>query len=221
MKNPLELKVATHSSILFFFFFFTSVFLPGKSHRQRSLEGYSPWDCKRVGHNLATEQQQHHLGGLYQVPWWSHQGSELFVFHFNFLSVWVQLCQVLPLWGEGTWPKRAPCSQPVTPANAFSFLWSRYHYLVWKDPDYPKQRIWCYWTGPTQQHGMMRESSLKERNLGNPSRYITNGCEILKWIRMSAALPATLKSGFRYLVGKVKPPFYLWNMWWWTAAQYL
>ena len=24
----------------------TSVFLPGKSHGQRSLAGYSPWDCK-------------------------------------------------------------------------------------------------------------------------------------------------------------------------------
>ena len=24
----------------------TPVFLPGKSHGQRSLAGYSPWDCK-------------------------------------------------------------------------------------------------------------------------------------------------------------------------------
>ena len=24
----------------------TPVFLPGKSHGQRSLEGYSPWSCK-------------------------------------------------------------------------------------------------------------------------------------------------------------------------------
>ena len=32
----------------------TSEFLPGKCHRQRSLEGYSP-----QGHNLAAEQQQH------------------------------------------------------------------------------------------------------------------------------------------------------------------
>ena len=31
----------------------TLVFL--KSHRQRSLAGYSPWGCKRVGHNLATD----------------------------------------------------------------------------------------------------------------------------------------------------------------------
>ena len=26
------------------------VFLPGKFHGQRSLEGYSPWDPKRMGH---------------------------------------------------------------------------------------------------------------------------------------------------------------------------
>ena len=31
------------------------VFLPGKSHGQRSLMGYSPWDCKRVGRDLATK----------------------------------------------------------------------------------------------------------------------------------------------------------------------
>ena len=35
----------------------TLVFLSEKSHRQRSLEGYSPWACKRVEHNLATRQQ--------------------------------------------------------------------------------------------------------------------------------------------------------------------
>ena len=33
----------------------TPVFLPGESHRQRSLEGYSPWGHKRVGHDLATK----------------------------------------------------------------------------------------------------------------------------------------------------------------------
>ena len=36
----------------------TPVLLPGKSHRQRSLEGYSPWGHKRVRHHLATKQQQ-------------------------------------------------------------------------------------------------------------------------------------------------------------------
>ena len=32
------------------------VFLPGKSHGQRSLVGYSPWGCTRVGHDLAAKQ---------------------------------------------------------------------------------------------------------------------------------------------------------------------
>ena len=36
----------------------TLVFLPGKSHGHRSLEGYIPWGRKRVGHDLATKQQQ-------------------------------------------------------------------------------------------------------------------------------------------------------------------
>ena len=35
----------------------TPVFLPGKFHGQRSLVGYSPWSCKRVGHDLVTKQQ--------------------------------------------------------------------------------------------------------------------------------------------------------------------
>jgi len=32
----------------------TPVFLPGKSHGQRSLVGYNPRDCKRVGHDAVT-----------------------------------------------------------------------------------------------------------------------------------------------------------------------
>ena len=36
----------------------TLVFLPWKSHGHRSLEGYIPWGRKRVGHDLATKQQQ-------------------------------------------------------------------------------------------------------------------------------------------------------------------
>ena len=37
----------------------TLIFLPGKSHGQRSLEGYSPQGRKRVGHNLATNDKPH------------------------------------------------------------------------------------------------------------------------------------------------------------------
>ena len=36
----------------------TLVFLPGKSHGQRSLMCYSSWGRRRFGHNLATKQQQ-------------------------------------------------------------------------------------------------------------------------------------------------------------------
>ena len=35
----------------------TPVFLPGKSHGQRSLAGFSPWGCKRVRCDLETKQQ--------------------------------------------------------------------------------------------------------------------------------------------------------------------
>ena len=52
----------------------TQIFLPGKSHGQRSLVGYSPRGHKRVGHNLAAKQQQAGLVGLrfqfvLYVPW--------------------------------------------------------------------------------------------------------------------------------------------------------
>ena len=33
----------------------TPMFLPGKSHEQRSLEGYSPWGRNRIRHNLVTK----------------------------------------------------------------------------------------------------------------------------------------------------------------------
>ena len=39
----------------------TPVFLPEKSHRQRSLAAYCPWGQKRVRNDLVTEQQQQHL----------------------------------------------------------------------------------------------------------------------------------------------------------------
>ena len=46
-EDPLEKEMAT-----------TSVVLPGKSHGQRSLMGYSSWGPQRVRHDLATKQQQ-------------------------------------------------------------------------------------------------------------------------------------------------------------------
>ena len=46
----------------------TIVFLPGKSHRQKSLVDFSPWGHKRVRHNLTTKQQQQKIRmALYPV----------------------------------------------------------------------------------------------------------------------------------------------------------
>ena len=42
----------------------TPVCMPGKSHGQRRLAGYSPWGHKRVGHNLETKRQQRQNCGL-------------------------------------------------------------------------------------------------------------------------------------------------------------
>ena len=36
----------------------TPVLLPGKSHGQETLVGYSPWSHKRVGYDLAMKQEQ-------------------------------------------------------------------------------------------------------------------------------------------------------------------
>ena len=45
LRRSPEKVMATHSSNL-----------PGKSHEQRCLLGYSPWDHKRVGHDIVTKQ---------------------------------------------------------------------------------------------------------------------------------------------------------------------
>ena len=45
-----------------------SIKLPRKSHRQRSLAGYSPWGSRRVGHDLGTEQQNKASNDLSFLP---------------------------------------------------------------------------------------------------------------------------------------------------------
>ena len=54
-EEPLEKETATHSSIL-----------PEKSHGQGSLTGCSPWGCKRIGHDLATNNTERYLLGSEQ-----------------------------------------------------------------------------------------------------------------------------------------------------------
>ncbi|MCG5651159.1 hypothetical protein L0P53_14600, partial [Holdemanella sp. DFI.5.21] len=52
-EDPLEKEMATQSSILAWEIPWT------EELGQRSLAGYRPWDHKRMGHDLATKQQQH------------------------------------------------------------------------------------------------------------------------------------------------------------------
>ena len=59
-EDHLEKEMATHSNILAWRrrkWQPTPIFLPGESHGQKSLVGYSPWNC-RIGHDLVTKQQQ-------------------------------------------------------------------------------------------------------------------------------------------------------------------
>ena len=44
-------------------------FLPGKSHGQSSLVGYSPWGLKRVEHNLVTKQQSVAIINTVKLKW--------------------------------------------------------------------------------------------------------------------------------------------------------
>ena len=46
----------------------TQVFLPRKSHGQRSLAGYGPWGSKRVGHDLAGNNDNAEATEVTELP---------------------------------------------------------------------------------------------------------------------------------------------------------
>ena len=54
----------------------TPGFLPGKSHGQWSLVGYSPWDCKRVECDLATKQAENNFY-IRIIPTWSETSGSI------------------------------------------------------------------------------------------------------------------------------------------------
>ena len=55
-EDPLEDKMATHSSIL-----------ARNIHGQRSLAGYGPLNCKRDRHDLVTKSQQTTFGNMQEI----------------------------------------------------------------------------------------------------------------------------------------------------------
>ena len=82
-KDPLEKKMQP-----------TPVFLPGKSHRQGSLAGYSPWDHKRVRHDWACTHVLRKMylkwNAFFQFPshlWdWDGQTSPKAVCHSSWVT---------------------------------------------------------------------------------------------------------------------------------------
>ena len=65
----------------------TSVFLPGRSHAQRSLVGYSPWSHKRIGYNLATKQKN--------MVIWCHRSLSFLFSSLVYLPVFILMPELL------------------------------------------------------------------------------------------------------------------------------
>ena len=84
----------------------TPVFLPGKSHGQRSLAGYSPYARKEVRHSWATEHTHTHP---------AHSITPLQLCNQQLESMWQWAC----LWG--LWGFVLPC----LPTRAFLQDWAK------------------------------------------------------------------------------------------------
>ena len=71
----------------------TTIFLPGRSHRQRILAGYSPWCHKRVRRDWVTKRQphkdNHSIATLWTVCPWDALGSQVRSVHRK-VSVWLR-----------------------------------------------------------------------------------------------------------------------------------
>jgi len=97
----------------------TPVYLPGKSHGQRILMGYSPWGFKRVWHDLATKQQT--------TAYFNIWDTQLLFFHVHLETSFFSL--LLLVW-RGQCPActdklHLPFSALWVPASLFIHLYTR------------------------------------------------------------------------------------------------
>ena len=78
-----------------------AVFLPGKYHGQRGLVGYSRWGCKRLGHNLATEQQhiyiERYVISLKYRAFFSRK-ERFLKLYFLFTDSWIHISNNIQTW---------------------------------------------------------------------------------------------------------------------------
>ena len=133
----------------------TPVFLPGESHGQRTLAGYSPWGC-RVGHNWETSTFTHL--GLYiqkvgkldltcQAP--NHRVSSIsmdrFLSGYVYRFMCLHVCMTLRSKARGPWVWQCTLS-----------LQLKYTLSLWPWALFPYRGIsgWClsislaeYWAG--------------------------------------------------------------------------
>ena len=72
------------------------VFLPGKSHGQRSLACYNLWGCKRVGHDLTTK--QHNDRYIYCKP--QIKRILFLFFEIRWKKLWTMACHQDPCWSN-------------------------------------------------------------------------------------------------------------------------
>ena len=78
----------------------TPVFLPGEFHGQRSLVGYSPWDCKE---SVMTEQLQFHLQNFQSNSiFWNGRTTHVPIGSLEMLELQRWTGQpALPVWSHG------------------------------------------------------------------------------------------------------------------------
>ena len=93
----------------------TPVFLPGRSHWQRSLASYHPWGRRRVRHDLATKQQKQSSSLLIMYLFSKISlGNTSFFIKIQFSSVQLSSSVVSDtLWPHGLQHARPPCLSPL------------------------------------------------------------------------------------------------------------
>ena len=111
-----------------------SVFLPGKSHGQRSLAGYSPWGHKRVSYSLATKQQQQQQQNTHHKSF--ELSDNLQPFKTVFEEYWLILDNIHSLVSEPSWKTQWWILTLLT--NKLKYLWyflrkmlTWRHILIW------------------------------------------------------------------------------------------
>ena len=126
------------------------VFLPEKSHGQRSLAGYCPWDRKRVRHDLETQfssVQSLSRVRLFATPWIATHQTSLSVTNSQSLLKLMSIESVMP-------PRHLILLSPSPPALNPSqhqglFQWVYSSHEVAKVLEFQLQRQFFQWTPRT------------------------------------------------------------------------